>query len=181
MKLTARNTHRDIAYFYLGLIIAFSISGIFLNHRQDWHPRRYTVSTQEVKVKLPDNQEMINDDFIASFTSENNIDDQLRRFQRTETSLRISYVSHDVEVDLASGEGIITTYKTTPVLGQMTKLHVDTSKWWIYYSDIFGVAMLTIAITGMFIQTGDKSFKKRGWKLALIGLLFPLVFLFLLS
>lgn len=181
MKLTARNTHRDIAYFYLGLIIAFSISGIFLNHRQDWHPRRYTVSTTEVKVKLPDNQEMINDDFIASFTSENNIDDQLRRFQRTETSLRISYVSHDVEVDLASGEGIITTYKTTPVLGQMTKLHVDTSKWWIYYSDIFGVAMLTIAITGMFIQTGDKSFKKRGWKLALIGLLFPLVFLFLLS
>lgn len=181
MKLTARNTHRDIAYFYLGLIIAFSISGIFLNHRQDWHPRRYTYNTKEIKVKLPDNQEMINDDFINSFTTVNAIDDQLRRFQVTADALRISYVNNDVEIDLASGEGKITTYKTTPVLGQMTKLHVDTSKWWIYYSDIFGVAMLTIAITGMFIQTGDKSFKKRGWKLALIGLLFPLVFLFLLS
>ena len=181
MKLTVRNTHRDVAYFYLGLIIAFSISGIFLNHRQDWHPRRYTYNTKEIKVKLPDNQEMINDEFIGSFTTENEIDDQLRRFQLGETSLRISYVSNDVEIDLATGDGKITTYKTTPVLGQMTKLHVDTSSWWIYYSDIFGVAMLTIAITGMFIQTGDKSFQKRGWKLAAIGLLFPLIFLFLLS
>jgi hypothetical protein len=181
MKLTARNTHRDIAYFYLGLIIAFSISGIFLNHRQDWHPRRYTFNTAEIKVKLPDNQEMINDDFISSFTTEQSIDDQLRRFQVTETSLRISYVSNDVEIDLATGEGKIITYKTTPVLGPMTQLHVDTSKWWIYYSDSFGVAMLTIAITGMLISTGDKSFKKRGWNLALVGLVFPLVFLFLLS
>ncbi len=181
MKLTARNTHRDIAYFYLGLIIAFSISGIFLNHRQDWHPRRYTFNIKEISVKLPDNQELINDEFINSFTNAQAIDDQLRRFQLTETELRISYVSNDVEVDLATGEGKITTYKTTPVLGQMTKLHVDTSKWWIYYSDIFGVAMLTIAITGMFIQTGDKSFQKRGWKLALLGLLFPLIFLFILS
>ncbi len=181
MKLTARNTHRDIAYFYLGLIIAFSLSGIFLNHRQDWHPRRYTFNTKEISVKLPDNQEMINDDFISSFTIENAIDDQVRRFQLTETELRISYVNNDVEVNLASGKGKITTYKTTPILGQMTKLHVDTSKWWIYYSDIFGVAMLTIAFTGMFIQTGDKSFKKRGWKLALMGLIFPLIFLFLLS
>lgn len=181
MKLTARNTHRDIAYFYLGLIIAFSLSGIFLNHRQDWHPRRYTFNTKEISVKLPDNQEMINDDFISSFTIENGIDDQVRRFQLTEAELRISYVNNDVEVNLASGKGKITTYKTTPILGQMTKLHVDTSKWWIYYSDIFGVAMLTIAFTGMFIQTGDKSFKKRGWKLALVGLIFPLIFLFLLS
>lgn len=63
----------------------------------------------------------------------------------------------------------------------MTKLHVDTSKWWIYYSDIFGVAMLIIAFTGMCIQKGANSFWGRGWKLALVGIIFPLIFLFLLS
>jgi hypothetical protein len=86
-----------------------------------------------------------------------------------------------VEFDITTGKGKHITYKTTPLLGQMTKLHVDTSKWWIYYSDIFGIAMLTIAITGMFIQKGENSFMKRGWKLALVGIIFPLVFLFLLS
>lgn len=180
MKLTARNTHRDIAYFYLGLIIAFSFSGIFLNHRQDWHPRRYKADIREFSV-TPVNQDSVNDEFIARFTEQQNIDDNLRRFAINGKVLRISYVNHDADIDLETGKGTLIHYKITPILGQMTILHVDTSKWWIYYSDLFGVAMLVIAITGMFIAKGENSFRKRGWKLALIGLIFPLIFLFLLS
>ncbi len=181
MKLTVRNTHRDIAYFYLGLIIAFSFSGIFLNHRQDWHPRRYTYNSQEISLKKQVTKDEVNDAFIASFTEEFGIKDPLRRYSVDGSTLKISYTAHDVQIDLTTGKGKIESYRTTPVLGQMTKLHVDTSKWWIYYSDVFGVAMLIIAFTGMFIQKGENSFQKRGWKLALAGLIFPLIFLFLLS
>ena len=181
MKLTARNTHRDIAYFYVGLIISFSLSGIFLNHRQSWHPRRYTYDKQEITIPVSVAKDSINDGFIENFTKQQNIDDQLRRFNVNDNKLRISYVSHDVEIDLSTGKGIIETYRITPLLGQMTQLHQDTSKWWIYYSDIFGIAMLTIALTGMFIEKGRLSFRSRGWKLALAGLIFPLIFLFLLS
>ena len=180
MKLTARNTHRDIAYFYVGLIISFALSGIFLNHRQDWHPRRYSYDKKEISI-VPAIKDSINDAFVDAFTKQQNIDDQLRRFSINENRLRISYVSHDVEVDLATGKGSIETYRITPLLGQMTQLHQDTSKWWVYYSDVFGIAMLTIAFTGMFIEKGRFSFRSRGWKMALVGLLFPLVFLFLLS
>lgn len=182
MKLTARSVHRDFAYFYLGLIIAFSFSGIFLNHRRDWHPRRYTYSATEITVPAvsqPDS--IINDAYIANFTETQGIKDNLRRFVVDKNQLSISYEKHDVKIDLTTGKGKIEEYRTTPVLGQMTKLHVDTSKWWIYYSDIFGVAMLVIAFTGMFIQKGENSFRRRGWKLALIGIIFPLIFLFLLS
>lgn len=180
MKLTARNTHRDIAYFYLGLILAFSFSGIFLNHRQDWHPKRYKADIREISI-APVSKDSITDAFVSSFTAQQSIEDNLRRFTVNENSLRISYVNHDVDVDLTSGQGTVVHYKITPLLGQMTILHVDTSKWWIYYSDVFGVAMLVIAITGMFIAKGEHSFKRRGWKLALVGLIFPLIFLFLLS
>lgn len=182
MKLTARNIHRDFAYFFLGLIIAFSFSGIFLNHRRDWHPRRYTFSSTEISVPAVAHADsVINDAYIAAFTKEQNIGDNLRRFTVEKNTLKISYEQHDVEIDLTTGKGKIVEYRTTPILGQMTKLHVDTSKWWIYYSDAFGVGMLVIAITGMFIQKGDTSFQSRGWKLALIGIVFPLIFLFLLS
>lgn len=126
-------------------------------------------------------KDSVTDQFIASFTEEFKIDDNLRRFSVDGNTLRISYTNKDAQVDLATGEGKIESYRTTPVLGQMTKLHVDTSKWWIYYSDIFGVAMLVIACTGMFIQKGENSFWQRGWKLALLGIIFPLIFLFLLS
>jgi len=181
MKLTTRNTHRDIAYFYLGLIIAFSLSGIFLNHRQAWHPRRYSYNSEEIILKSLVSKDSVTDQFIAAFTEEFKINDNLRRFSVDGNTLRISYTNNDVQIDLLSGKGKIESYRTTPVLGQMTKLHVDTSKWWIYYSDVFGIAMLVIAFTGMFIQKGENSFWGRGWKLALLGLIFPLIFLFLLS
>jgi len=181
MKLTARNTHRDIAYFYLGLIIAFSFSGIFLNHRQAWHPRRYTYNSQEIQLKSQVVKDSVNDHFISTFTEEYKIEDNLRRFSVDGDKLRISYANHDVNVDLITGKGKIESYRVTPVLGQMTILHVDTSKWWIYYSDVFGVAMLVIACTGMFIQKGENSFWSRGWKLALVGIIFPLIFLFILT
>ena len=53
MKITNRSLHRDIAYFYVGLIIAFSFSGIILNHRQDWYPMDYTYeATSIAKVSI---------------------------------------------------------------------------------------------------------------------------------
>jgi hypothetical protein len=62
------------------------------------------------------------------------------------------------------------------------KLHKNTSEWWIYYSDIFGISLIVIAVTGaLMIPYGKFTFKKRGWKLAIAGLVFPLLFLFLLS
>lgn len=181
MALTPRNTHRDLAYFFLGLIIAFSLSGIFLNHRQSWHPRRYSYAIKEIQVP-PMQKEQVTDSFVTAFTAAQQIDDVLRRFAVDDkNTLRISYTMNDVTVDLATGAGKIETYRTTPILGQMTKLHIDTSKWWIYYSDVFGLAMLTIAFTGMFIEKGKNSFWKRGWWLAALGMVFPLIFLFLLS
>ncbi len=182
MKLTARNTHRDIAYFFLGLIIAFSISGIFLNHRQSWHPRRYVYNSHEITIPVPAGKEAVTEEFIKEFTASQNIGDNVRRFAVDDKNiLQISYTSNDVQVDITTGKGKIESYRTTPLLGQMTQLHQDTSKWWIYYSDIFGIAMLTIGITGMFIEKGKNSFRSRGWWLASLGIIFPLIFLFLLS
>lgn len=180
MALTARNTHRDIAYFYVGLIIAFSFSGIFLNHRRTLNPRKYTHDTREISI-TPLTKEQVTDGFIANLTLEQKIEDELRRYQTSENELTISFVNNDVKIDLASGSGTIVTYRTIPLLGQMTQLHQDTSKWWIYYSDIFGIGMLIIAFTGMFIEKGKNSFRSRGFKLAFLGIIFPLIFLILLS
>jgi uncharacterized protein len=180
MSLTARNTHRDIAYFFVGLIISFALSGIFLNHRQSWHPRRYVYDSKEISIPVI-HKDSINEAFIKNFTKAQSIEGDMRRFNVDGENLKISYTASDVTIDLTSGKGKIESYRTTPVLGQMTKLHQDTSKWWIYYSDIFGIGMIVIALTGMFIQKGDTSFSARGWKLALVGIIFPLIFLFLLS
>jgi uncharacterized protein len=179
-KINARNTHRTLAYFYVGLIISFAISGIFLNHRRDFSPSSYVSSVKEISI-LPIASDSVNDAFVENLKKENGIKDKLRRYRIEKEILKISFEQNDVEIDLTTGKGTIETYKTRPLIGQMTQLHQDTSNWWIYYSDLFGLSMAIIAITGMFIQKGKNSFKKRGWILALIGIIFPLIFLLFLG
>ena len=182
MNLTVRDTHRDLGYFYVGLIIAFAFSGIFLNHRQAWHPSKYTSEVKSISTQMPASEEEITKEFVDELNKKLSINDVVRRFKVDKGKFEVSFEKHDLKLDAKSGAGELITYKKVPVLAQMTQLHQDTSKWWIYYSDIFGLAMLVIAITGMFmIPNGFLSFKERGWKLALTGLIFPLIFLFLLS
>lgn len=183
MSMLARNLHRDLGYFYVGLIISFALSGIFLNHRQLWHPARYSVETKEITATLPADKNAINEDFAKSLSKTFNIEDNFRRFRVEKGQLRVSFEKHDIEIELATGKGKIERYIRTPILGHMTKLHQDTSQWWIYYSDVFGISMLTIAITGLMLipSASKQSFKSRGWKLALAGIIFPLIFLFVIS
>ncbi len=175
-----RLIHRDLAYFFLGLIIAFSASGIILNHRVDINPQEYTVQTDAIQFDLPEGELLITDDFFRKALTDKNINEEYKRFRIRDNEIRLYLDDAFVNIDAKTGIGEIDYVRTIPVLGQMTILHKSTSKWWIWFSDIFGIAMLIIAITGMFISKGKYSFKKRGWVLTVIGLIFPFIFLFLI-
>ncbi|CAN5331440.1 PepSY-associated TM helix domain-containing protein [soil metagenome] len=180
-QLKARNLHRDLGYFYVGLIVAFSLSGIFQNHRNQWSPPNYTYNEEKVSVKLPANEADIDEALVKDLSKQWNLEEQYKGHRVRNGELRITYMDYLVEVDVQTGQGTKESYFAVPVLAQSTKLHKETSFSWIWYSDIFAVALATIAITGMFIQKGKTSFRQRGWKFALVGILFPLAFLFLIS
>jgi len=179
-KYWHRTLHRDIAYFYVGLIIAFSISGIALNHRQDFDSQEYIVNTEAVQLNLPSEGSDITESYLKNETR-SITDHEFRGFRLTGDNLKIYFEDAYAHINMQTGVGEIEYVETIPVLGQMTTLHKTTNIWWIWFSDIFGVAMLAIAITGMFISNGNNSFKKRGWKLAILGLVFPFIFLIFLS
>lgn len=175
--IKTRNLHRDLGYFYIGLIISFAFSGILMNHRESWHPEKYTVETRPISTKLPA-KEQINEKFAEELGKSLGIDDKFRRHKIKKDELKISFEKHDVEIDLKTGKGEIVSFQKTPIISQMMKLHKNTSNWWIYYGDIFGISLITIAITGaIMIPSGKFSFRQRGWKLALAGIIFPLLIL----
>nr|WP_299423082.1 PepSY-associated TM helix domain-containing protein [uncultured Emticicia sp.] len=182
MKIESRSLHRDLGYLYVGLIISFSISGILQNHRDAWKPEKYSSETKQVSVQLPQDEKELTEDFAKNLGEKLGIKDKFRRSTVKKGELKISYEKNEVEIDIKSGKGEIVTYSNTPLISQMHLLHKSTSNWWIYYSDVFGIALLTIAITGMMmIKKGKFSFKERGWKLAAAGIIFPLVFLLFMS
>ena len=180
-KKTFKNLHRDLGYFYIGLIVSFAFSGLMMNHRDMWHPEKYTTETKTIFVKLPVESE-INEEFATDLGTKLGIEDKMRRQTVKKGTFKISFEKHDVEIDIKSGKGEIVTFLKTPIISQTMSLHKNTSNFWIYYSDIFALSLITIALTGTIMIKGGKfSFKQRGWKLALAGILFPLIFLFLLA
>lgn len=179
-KITNRGLHRDIAYFYVGLLIMFSFSGIILNHRQDWYPKEYVIDSKEVNITLPSEIKDINKNYLINATKELNLTYENHRIRNG--SLRIYFDGKAIlDTDVKTGKGILEFKKLVPFVGQSILLHQTTNSFWIWYSDIFGIGMLVIAFTGMFISAGKNTFKKRGWKLALAGMLFPIIFLLLLA
>lgn len=180
-QLKTRNLHRDLGYFYVGLIISFAFSGILMNHREYWHPEKYTVETKAIQVSLPP-EDQISEKYAEKLGADLGIDDKIRRHKITDEGvLKISFEKHDIEIDTKTGKGEIVSFIKTPIISQAMKLHKSTSNLWIYYGDIFGISLITIAVTGMMmVKAGKFSFRNRGWKLALAGILFPLIILFLI-
>jgi hypothetical protein len=177
MKLSNRQIHRDVAYFYVGLILAFSFSGIILNHRQDWYPTEYAYESEEVRLTLPDSE--LTEEKVRELVASYPLEYQSHRLRGN--NLRIDFSGNNImEINTENGQGVLEARRTVPLLGHTIKLHKSTDTAWIWYSDIFGAAMILIAITGMMIPMGKNGFNKRGWKLMLAGLVFPLVFLFVL-
>ena len=178
-KKTFRNLHRDLGYFYIGLIVSFAFSGLMMNHRDSWHPEKYTTETKAIQVQLPE-ESGLNEDFAKDLGKKLGIEDKFRRQKIKKGLFTISFENHDVEIDVKTGKGEIVAYNKTPIISQSMGLHKNTSNFWIYYSDIFALSLITIALTGtIMIKAGKFSFKERGWKLAVAGIIFPLLFLFL--
>jgi hypothetical protein len=178
-KINFRNLHRDLGYFYIGLIVSFAFSGLMMNHREMWHPEKYTTETKAIAVKLPE-ESKINDDFAKDLGKKLGIEDKMRRQMVKEGKFKMSFENNDVEIDMKTGKGEIVTFIKTPIISQAMKLHKNSSNFWIYYSDIFALSLITIALTGtIMIKAGKFSWKNRGWKLAVAGVVFPLLFLIL--
>ena len=180
-KINFRNLHRDLGYFYIGLIVSFAFSGLMMNHREMWHPEKYTTETKAIEVKLPE-ESKITEEFAKNLGKQLGIDDKMRRHNVKKGTFKISFEKHDVEIDMKTGKGEIVAFHKTPIISQTMKLHKNTSNWWIYYSDIFGISLILIAVTGtMMLTHGKYTFKQRGWKLAVAGIIFPILVLIILS
>ena len=177
--INARNWHRDTAYFFVGLIISFSISGIALNHRTKWNPRQYVISSEEIKINLPDSIEF-NENYAIKTLKDYDLENKYQSFRVRGEDARIYFEGGVLDINLSSGKGSLEFNRKRPLMTEMTLLHQTTNEAWIWYSDIFGLGMLLITITGMFIAKGSKSFRSRGWKLAIAGIVFPLIFLLFL-
>ncbi|MDA3778792.1 MAG: peptidase, partial [Bacteroidales bacterium] len=64
-----RNIHRDLGYIFFGLTVIYAMSGIALNHLDDWNPN-YIINTQEFAINQEYNLEKIDKQIAIDLTND---------------------------------------------------------------------------------------------------------------
>jgi hypothetical protein len=176
-----RSLHRDCGYFFVGLIIAFSVSGIMLNHKSVWNPARYQYDFKTVQSNFHLPKTSVTLDSVKSFNKQNKIKDFNDFNFRDDSTLVIFYKMTDVTVHLENGRGEINFWRQRPISFQLVSLHLSLfgNNWYMWYTDLFALGLIFIATTGMSLMRGKNSFRKRGWLFGLAGIIIPIIALFL--
>ena len=172
-----RVLHRDLGYIFFVMTLIYALSGIALNHLRDWNPS-YDVSRLEVQTTAFETE--ISKEVILQFL------DQVgeKRSYKSHYSpqpgqLKIFIKNGNAVVNLQSGNAVVEKLQRRPVFYHVNFLHYNPRKLWTWFSDLFCVSLILIAITGLFIIKGKNGITRRGAWLTGLGLVSPLIFLFL--
>jgi len=170
--------HRDLGYFFTGVILIYAISGLAINHLRDWNPN-YSVETKTIKFVFPDDK-LITEDLVKSELAKSGLAEEFKKYYFPhEGQMKIFIKDGTIKINLKTGKGFMEKLTRRPLLAEMNYLHYNPNIWWTIYSDIFAVALIIIAITGLIVLKGKKGFKRYGIWLFLGGFLVPVVILIL--
>ena len=133
-----RIIHRDLGYFFSGMIIIYALSGIALNHKHDWNPN-YIINTNTINYKL---------DSVQSIKSQETINQIITLTQTNEEYKKHYFPQHEVlKIFLSKGSTItfnnnsgtifFEELKSRPLFNAINYLHFNPGIIWKYFSDMF--------------------------------------------
>lgn len=171
-----RVIHRDFGYLFFGVTLIYAISGIAINHLDDWNPN-YIITTKNIKTNL--HHGTTKTEILAMLELHNEHKNYKNHYFPDDNNLKIFLKNGNVYVNLNSGNALIEKNRRRPVFREMNYLHYNPVKWWTWFSDLYAGALIALAITGLFLVRGKKGITGRGAWLTILGIIIPLIYLFI--
>ena len=173
-----RALHRDIGYTAVSLTFAYALSGLAVNHIEDWNPS-YRFAERAVDLgPLPAGSI---DEQAAFIVEKLALDRRSVRghFQETEHDLRVFLTEgQEARVDIRTGRGQLKTLARRPVLFEVNTLHLNNLKGvWTWVADLFALALIVLAVTGVTMMKGARGITGRGKYFIAAGLAVPVGFI----
>ena len=169
-------THRDVGYFLAGLTVIYAISGVAVNHIDDWNPN-YVLRSETVEVgDLADGSRY---QLAGEVLRRMGIDEPPRESVRmSPAQLKVFLEGRTLTVAVPDGTVHDEVYRRRFVFFETNYLHLNHGKGlWTWIADAYAVGLALLACTGIFIITGKKGLGGRGLVLLIIGLAIPLTYL----
>jgi hypothetical protein len=169
-------THRDVGYLLAGMTVLYAISGVAVNHIDDWNPN-YVLRSDSVSVGVLDDAPRF--ELAAEVLDRMNVAEEPREVVRmAPDELKIFLEGRTLTVDLGRGEVHDEVFRRRFGFFETNYLHLNRGKGiWTWIADVYAVGLALLACTGIFIITGKKGLGGRGLVLLIIGLAIPLAYL----
>ena len=173
-----RSLHRDIGYFCIGMTLIFSISGIAVNHIDDWNPN-YKVE-QEVILMEELSAHKDSPSLAIHLIQKLGLTGEIRA-EFWESAERYKLFLNDdsnVFVDFETQKVTIETIRPRPILQSFNRLHLNEVKaGWVYFSDLFAVMLIFLSISALFMIKGRNGVLGKRGLLVVAGFVSPLFFI----
>jgi hypothetical protein len=170
--------HRDMGYFFTGVVVLYAVSGIAGNHASDWNSD-FIVNRSDVKIDLPSEQAQITSEHVLSNLERLGEAENYRTYDfPSSEKIKIYLADGCIMASLRDGHGTQETIRRRPLFYDVNRLHRNPTASWKAFSDLFAVALIFLAISGLIIARGRQGLLGRGKWFVAAGLLVPLAAMF---
>lgn len=173
-----RIIHRDFGFFFFGMTIIYALSGIAINHINDWNPS-YSVENSYYEISHPQQFGDANKEKVLELLEL--VDEDKRSYKKhyypRPGLLKVFLKKGSLILNTETGDASIEKLSRRPVFFYVNYLHYNPGSWWKWFSDIYAIALIILAVSGIIMNKGKKGLKGRGGIYLAIGIIIPLVFL----
>ncbi len=178
IKQFNKELHRDLGYFFSSLIIVYAVSGIALNHVDDWNPD-FIIKRDTIEISQKYSKNDVDEKLVKEFGELVGEEDYKIFDFPTPDQVKIYYQNASFHLNFTTHKGVYERIYRRPLFYEVNVLHRNSLKGWRWMSDIFAVMLIVINLTGLFMLSGKQGIAGRGKWLIAAGLLPPIGAIFI--
>lgn len=185
--------HRDLGFLAIGLTLVYAVSGVAVNHRHDWDAN-YVRTHAERPVGRPaellgvpgadieqgqlarEAEEALVGRLVAALGRDG---PPRKAFWSGPDRLSLFYGPSDTDVvDYHPSTGVaeLATRRDRPILRALNVLHLNEPRGaWTWLADGYAAILVFLALSGALVVRGRRGLRGRGGVLTVLGILLPLV------
>ncbi|MDQ3368009.1 MAG: hypothetical protein M3680_21495 [Myxococcota bacterium] len=169
-----RAIHRDVGYLAVGFTVIYALSGIAMNHVDDWN---YNYNASERSLSITPVPDEASDAEAAQLVATAAGLGTPTEVFRAGDEVRLSY-ANGTKVTAIGADVTVQTVKSRFFFRAATWLHAAKGKTgWKYIADAYAILLLYLAFSGLLMIKGKLGFKWRGLSLVAAGFAVPVTYL----
>lgn len=175
--------HRYLGYFFLGITVVYALSGLAVNHVDQWNPNYMTEKQQVQLAPLKDKENLSSAEAKTLY--------QKLGIKQAFNPQNVFYPDpHSIEILLSENDKITLSTETwkaereqirrRPVLHLFNALHLnEPKKAWTLYADSYAIGLLVLALTGLLMKKGKKGIWGEAGIWTVAGMILPVALILL--